>query len=125
MSWSLDEGSGYVNMGRVTKPLPVIPCCGPLSAEPLPRPMARRLASSFRALAEPARLRLLNLIQAQPGGEACVCHLVSPLGLSQPTVTHHLQVLHRAGLLAREKRGVWVYYRVVRTSLDALRRALG
>jgi ArsR family transcriptional regulator len=86
--------------------------------------MARRLATSFKALSEPARLRLVNLIQAQPGGEACVCHLVGPLGLSQPTVTHHLQVLHRAGLLTREKRGVWVYYRVVREALEALRRAL-
>jgi ArsR family transcriptional regulator len=86
--------------------------------------MARRLAASFKALSEPARLSLLNLIQAQPGGEACVCNLVDPLGLAQPTVTHHLQVLHRAGLLHREKRGVWVYYRVVREALDALRAAL-
>jgi ArsR family transcriptional regulator len=85
---------------------------------------ATRLASSFKALSEPARLRLLSLIQAQPGGEACVCNLIAPLGLSQPTVTHHLQVLHRAGLLEREKRGVWVYYRVVRGALDALRKAL-
>jgi ArsR family transcriptional regulator, arsenate/arsenite/antimonite-responsive transcriptional repressor len=87
--------------------------------------MAKRLAASFQALSEPARLRLLSLIQAQPGGEACVCNLVDPLGLSQPTVTHHLQVLHRAGLLEREKRGVWVYYRVVREALDSLRSALG
>ena len=111
-------------MWRVREALPAVPCCGPLSAEPLPAPMARRLAASFRALSEPARLRLLNRIQAHPGGEACVCRLVDPLGLSQPTVTHHLQVLHRAGLLAREKRGVWVYYRVRRDALDALRRAL-
>lgn len=60
-----------------------------------------------------------------PGGEAWVCNLVEPLGLSQPAVTHHPQVLHRAGLLVREKRGVWVYFRVVREALDALRRALG
>ena len=112
-------------MKAVRKPLPTIACCAPLSAEPLPRAMARRLAASFRALADPARLSLLNLIQAQPRGEACVCNLVDPLGLAQPTVTHHLQVLHRAGLLHREKRGVWVYYRVVREALDALRSALG
>jgi ArsR family transcriptional regulator len=109
---------------RATRPLPVLPCCAPLSAEPLPRAKAKRLAASFQALAEPARLRLLSLILAQPGGEACVCHLVEPLGLSQPTVTHHLQVLHRAGLLEREKRGVWVYYRVVQPALDSLRTAL-
>ena len=107
-----------------TKALAVVSCCAPLSARPLPRINAKRLAASFQALAEPARLRLLSLIHAQPGGEACVCNLVDPLGLSQPTVTHHLQVLHRAGLLAREKRGVWVYYRVVRSALDALRAAL-
>src|SRR5262245_7262030 len=104
-------------------PLPVA-CCPPLSAEPVPRSAAARLAGSFKALAEPARLRLLSLIQAQPGGEACVCHLIHPLGLSQPTVTHHLQVLHRAGLLRREKRGVWVYYKVERAAMEALRRAL-
>jgi ArsR family transcriptional regulator, arsenate/arsenite/antimonite-responsive transcriptional repressor len=108
----------------VPKPLPVVACCGPLSAEPLPKATAKRLAVSFRALSEPARLRLLSLIQAQPGAEACVCNLVAPLGLSQPTVTHHLQVLHRAGLLEREKRGVWVYYRVVPEALVALRRSL-
>lgn len=105
--------------------LPVVPGCAPLSAAPLPRARARRLAASFQALADPARLRLVNLIQAQPGGEACVCHLVQPLGLTQPTVTHHLQVLHRAGLLHREKRGVWVYYRVAREALQALQGALG
>lgn len=107
------------------KMFPVVSCCVPLSAEPLPRPMAHRLAASFKALSEPARLRLLSLIQAQPDGEACVCNLIDPLGLSQPTVTHHLQVLHRVGLLEREKRGVWVYYRVVREAMDALRKALG
>jgi ArsR family transcriptional regulator len=82
------------------------------------------MAGVFKALADPARLRLLSLIQAQPGAEACVCNLVEPLGLSQPTVTHHLQVLHRAGLLQREKRGIWVYYRVVRPALQAVRQAL-
>ena len=111
-------------MGAVPTPRPIAACCGPLSAGTLSAAAARRLAASFKALSEPARLRLLNFIQAQPGGEACVCNLVAPLGLSQPTVTHHLQVLHRAGLLGRQKRGVWVYYRVTREALDALRRAL-
>lgn len=124
MSWTLDNPSGSVNMLRMPKALPVLACCAPLSAEPLPRAMAARLAASFKALAEPARLRLLSLIQAQPGGEACVCNLINPLRLSQPTVTHHLQVLHRAGLLRREKRGIWVYYRVERGAMEALREAL-
>jgi len=111
-------------MLRVPKTLPVLSCCAPLSAEPLPRAKAARLAASFKALSEPARLRLLSLIQAQPAGEACVCNLIDPLGLSQPTVTHHLQVLHRAGLLRRQKRGIWVYYRVERGAMEALRKAL-
>jgi ArsR family transcriptional regulator len=106
------------------KPLPLAACCRPISAKPLAEGVAERLAGAFQALAEPARLRLLALIQAEPGGEACVCHLVGPLGLSQPTVTHHLQVLHRAGLLEREKRGIWVYYRVSGEALEALRSVL-
>jgi ArsR family transcriptional regulator, arsenate/arsenite/antimonite-responsive transcriptional repressor len=106
------------------RPAVPLPCCGPLSAEPLPKPTAERLATSFKAVSDPARLRLLSLILARPDAEACVCELTAPLGLSQPTVTHHLQVLHRAGLVEREKRGVWAYYRVVRPALDALRRAL-
>jgi ArsR family transcriptional regulator len=122
---SVDAASARVNMFGMAKPPAAVPCCGPLSTEALPRAMARRLAASFKALADPARLRLLSLIQAHPEGEACVCNLVEPLGLSQPTVTHHLQVLHRAGLLARERRGVWVYYRVVPEGIAALRRVLG
>ena len=66
----------------------------------------------LKALAEPARLRLLSLVASHEGGEACVCDLNEALDLSQPTVSHHLKVLHDAGLLEREKRGVWVYYRV-------------
>jgi len=66
----------------------------------------------LKALAEPARLRLLSLIASHEGGEACVCDLQDALDLSQPTISHHLKVLHAAGLLGREKRGVWVYYRV-------------
>jgi len=69
-------------------------------------------------------LRLLSLIWSQPGAEACVCHLVEPIGLSQPTVSHHLKLLNDAGLLAREKRGAWVYYRVVASRLEAVRAAL-
>lgn len=68
--------------------------------------------------------RLLSFIAAQPDGEACVCHVTAPVGLSQPTVSHHLKLLHEAGLLDREKRGAWVYYRVNRSRLEALRAAL-
>jgi ArsR family transcriptional regulator len=82
------------------------------------------MAAALRVLAEPARLRLLSLIQAQPGGEACVCHLTEPLGLSQPTVSHHLKVLLEAGLVEREQRGNWAYFRVVPEPLSALRDVL-
>jgi ArsR family transcriptional regulator len=103
----------------------VTPCCPPLlQGVLLSRPDADDLAALLRALADPARLRLLSLIAAQPDGEACVCYLTEPVGLSQPTVSHHLQVMHSAGLLEREKRGAWVYYRVVPERLEALRTAL-
>ena len=83
-----------------------------------------QLAGLLKAVADPARLRLLSLIHAQPSGEACVCHLTGPLGLSQPTVSHHLRVLHDAGLLERQRRGTWVYYRVVPERLAEIREAL-
>jgi ArsR family transcriptional regulator len=94
-------------------------------SEPLGAGDAERLAQALRVLAEPARLRLLGLISSRPAKEACVCHLTEPLGLSQPTVSHHLKVLHEAGLLEREPRGRWVYYRVLPDSLRVLRDALG
>jgi ArsR family transcriptional regulator, arsenate/arsenite/antimonite-responsive transcriptional repressor len=72
-------------------------------------------------LADPARLRLLSLIQAQPEGEAYVCHLVEPLGLSQGTVSHHLKALLTAGLVTREQRGSWAFYRVAPDSLESIR----
>ena len=101
-----------------------IPCCPPVFASRLRRADADELAAAFRAVADPARLRLLSLIAAQPDAEACVCHLTKPVGLSQPTVSHHLRLLHEAGLVARERRGSWVYYRIVHERLAALRNAL-
>jgi ArsR family transcriptional regulator len=95
-------------------------CCAPLSEEPLAADDAEQLAAALRVIADPARLRLLSLIQAQPNGDACVCHLQEPLGLSQPTVSHHLKVLVSAGLLEREQRGRWAYYRVVPDQLRAI-----
>ena len=83
-----------------------------------------QLATAFKAIADPARLRLLSFIAAQPEAEACVCYLTAPLGLSQPTVSHHLKVLYDAGLLERERRGTWIYYRIVAERLAMLRDAL-
>ena len=102
----------------------VADCCSPLSEEPLSADDAARLAAALKVIADPARLRLLSLIQAQPDGEACVCHLQEPLGLSQPTVSHHLKIMVDAGLLEREQRGRWAYFSVIHESLDALRSLL-
>ena len=105
-----------------TGPLPLLTedCCSPLSGEPMDIPAAERLAGVLKALAEPTRLRLLSLIAAQPDSEACICDLTAPVGLSQPTVSHHMKVLTDAGLLRREQRGKWAYYRLVPGALDTL-----
>jgi len=100
------------------------PCCSPVLQARFRKQDADDLASIFRALGDPARLRLLSFLAAQPGGEACVCHLTAPIGLSQPTVSHHLKILNEAGLLDRERRGMWVYYRLVPERLEAVRGAL-
>ena len=99
-------------------------CCPQVLAAPLAEGDAERLAAALRVLADPARLRLLSIIGARPDGEACVCELTAPLGLSQPTVSHHLKVLADAGLVGREQRGRWVYYWVLSEPLELLRSAL-
>ncbi len=95
-------------------------CCSPITREPLSTPNAVSLAVSLKALADPARLRIISMIAAHADAEACVCDLTEPLGLSQPTVSHHLRVLTDAGYLTRSKRGTWSYYRLVPGSLDSV-----
>lgn len=112
------ETCQYVRMTNVT------PCCPPVLHSILEKHDAEDLAKTLKALADPVRLRVLSFLAAQPGGEACVCHVTAPVGLSQPTVSHHLKLLHGAGLVERDKRGAWVYYRVVRERLEAVRAAL-
>lgn len=102
----------------------ISPCCAPVLHGSLRERDAEDLATTLKALADPARLRILSLIAAQPDAEACVCHLTEPIGLSQPTMSHHLKILHQAGLLEREKRGVWVYYRIDAARLESIRAAL-
>ncbi len=99
-------------------------CCPTVLDGRLKKADAEQLALGFKAIADPGRLQLLNFIAAQPSGEACVCHLMTPLDVKQPTVSHHLKVLYEAGLLDRERRGTWVYYRIVPARLAALRDAL-
>jgi ArsR family transcriptional regulator, arsenate/arsenite/antimonite-responsive transcriptional repressor len=99
-------------------PVETVACCAPLLQEPLSIEQAEGIAPLLKALADPVRLRLLSLVASHGDGEACVCDLTDAFQLSQPTISHHLKVLHEIGLLDRAKRGVWVYYRV---RADALR----
>jgi ArsR family transcriptional regulator, arsenate/arsenite/antimonite-responsive transcriptional repressor len=102
---------------------PLEPCCAPVLAGVLDDGDADRLAGAFKVLADPVRLRLLSLVASRPDG-VCACEVVEPLGRSQPTVSHHLKVLREAGLLESERRGPWVWYRVVPERVAALRSAL-
>ena len=106
------------NSALTLSPVETVACCSPLTTQPLDADQAERIAPLLKALADPVRLRLLSLVASYADGEACVCDLNEAFDLSQPTISHHLKVLHEVGLLDRSKRGVWVYY-AVRT--DALR----
>lgn len=101
-------------------PPSALACCAPLSQEPLGRERAERIAPLLKALADPVRLQLMSMVLSRPGGEACVCDLLPAFELSQPTISHHLKVLHEAGLLERDKRGVWVYYRARPEAMEAV-----
>lgn len=105
--------------------LPVISeplCCDPVLEAPLDEADAATLASAFRAVSDPVRLRLLSLVAAS--GEACVCDLPAMVGRSQPTVSHHLKVLAEAGLVSREQRGKWAWFTVVPDRVAELQAAL-
>jgi ArsR family transcriptional regulator len=108
---------------RATVTEPAV-CCPPIGEAPLGETEAIELARAFAALADPARLRILSLLASAADGEVCVCDLVDPIGRSQPTVSHHLKVLTEAGLITGDKRGRWVWYRVVPSRLAQLRGAL-
>ena len=115
-------------MESVPKPLPTIQavtgCCAPLAEAPLSEDSAAVLAARLKAVADPARLRLVSHVLASPSQEACICDLTTPLGLSQPTISHHMKVLVDAGLLTREKRGRWAYFRAVPSAFESLAQAL-
>jgi ArsR family transcriptional regulator len=100
-------------------------CCSPVTGEALSAEQAGELASSFKALGDPVRLRLLSLIAAHAGGEACVCDLTGAFDLSGPTISHHLKVLREAGLIGSERRGTWVFYRVLPETLRQLSSVIG
>ena len=110
----------WVSKSIELTPSQAVACCSPLLSEPITAETAERISPLLKALADPVRLRLLSLVAAHEGGEACVCDLNEAFDLSQPTISHHLKVLHEAGLLERSKRGTWVYYWADREALDAL-----
>ena len=113
------------NSLTLLSPAETAACCAPLSAEPLTMEQAEQVAPLLKALADPVRLRLMSLVASRPDGEACVCDLNDAFDLSQPTISHHLKVLHEAGLVDRDKRGVWVYYRVRPQALASLGALIG
>jgi ArsR family transcriptional regulator, arsenate/arsenite/antimonite-responsive transcriptional repressor len=102
--------------------LPVLAdeCCSTLLREPITAGQAADLARILKALADPTRLRLVSMVAAHEAGEACVCDLTEPLGLTQPTISHHLKVLVDAGIFTRDQRSKWAYYALVPAALDAL-----
>lgn len=109
-------------MEGAVKVQPIEVCCSPVTAGVLDEDGAAELAGVFKVLGDPARLRLLSMVAE--AGEACACDLVEPVGRSQPTVSHHLSLLVEAGLLTREKRGRWAWYRIVPERLAAVRDVL-
>jgi ArsR family transcriptional regulator len=108
-----------VRSERPTLPL-LAECCSPVVRQVIKPDEADVLAAGFKALSDPARLRLISLVAAHAGQEACVCELTEPVGLSQPTVSHHLKLLTDAGILTREQRGKWAYYKLVPGTLNTL-----
>ena len=104
---------------RLTLPL-LADCCAPVVRQVIQPDEAATLAAGFKALSDPARLQLISLVAANADQEACVCDLTEPVGLSQPTVSHHLKLLVEAGILSREQRGKWAYYKLVPATLNAL-----
>jgi ArsR family transcriptional regulator len=104
---------------RLTLPL-LADCCAPVVRQVIQPEEAATLAAGFKALSDPARLQLISLVAAHADQEACVCDLTEPVGLSQPTVSHHLKLLVEAGILSREQRGKWAYYKLVPATLNAL-----
>jgi ArsR family transcriptional regulator len=95
-------------------------CCSPLTQEPIGADHAETVARTFKALGDPTRVRILSIVASHADQEACVCDLQEPLGLSQPTVSHHLKILMDAGFLTRSKRGTWAYYALVPGSLESV-----
>lgn len=105
---------------RACNPDDELACCTPLAREPMSAEQAAQVVPLLKALADPVRLRLMSMVLSHQNAEACVCDLLPAFDLSQPTISHHLKVLHESGLLNREKRGVWVYYQARPAAMEAM-----
>src|SRR5450755_2356751 len=112
--------TGEVSTVSSLQPPPPVGPCAPLLTEPITASQAADLARLLKALADPTRLRLVSMVAAHEGGEACVCELTEPLDLTQPTISHHLKILVDARIFIRDKRGVWAYYALVPSAMNAL-----
>ncbi|WP_426244957.1 ArsR/SmtB family transcription factor [Nocardioides sp. LHG3406-4] len=108
----------------VLQPAELAACCSPVTAGIVSDETAETLARMFKALSDPTRVKLLSMIAAAPDGEACICDMTEPVGLSQPTVSHHMKLLVEAGLVTREQRGKWAFYRAAPDVLRSLAAAL-
>lgn len=120
MSASMAKHLGIGTSSTVTFDTEASSCAPTLSESPLSLPEAEALALRFKAVADPNRLRILSIVSSSTDSETCVCDFAEPLQLSQPTISHHLKILVEAGLLQREKRGVWAYYSIIPGALEAL-----
>lgn len=122
----IDECQCEVHNGAMNTTATVEPmaerdsCCTPVGGEAISEPRAHAIAHQLKAIADPTRLRLVSLISSSENSEACVCNLTDPIGLGQPTVSHHLKIMVDAGILSREKRGIWSYYSLVPGALGSL-----
>jgi|SRR6516165_9979740 ArsR family transcriptional regulator len=104
----------------VDRPLDVVDCCAPLATATLSSAEASATAALFKALADPSRVRIVNVLAIADGEPVCICNLVEPLGLSQPTVSHHMKTLLDAGVVEREQRGKWAYFSLRREAVEKL-----
>ena len=116
----MPEHNGRVTIEQALPTPASATCCTTLTAEPLELGEAQDFARILKALADPTRLRLVSLVAANDGDEACACDLIDPVGLGQPTVSHHLKILVDAGVLHREKRGIWSYYSLAEGTLERI-----
>jgi ArsR family transcriptional regulator len=117
----MQPGQGVLGPARAAGPRAGAEACAiPLVREPVSEAAAAGLAQVFKALGDPVRLRLVSLIGAHQGGEVCVCDLTTAFDLTQPTISHHLRVLREAGIITSERRGTWVYYRLVPAALERM-----